>query len=138
MAGQLIYSLLTELPALLLLYNSRRWSGVFLMIIFSVATWNGGGYYIEVFGRKFERELDKLRKELAEASAAASNASSSPGPSSPPSEADSSQTSPMLVASDIGFSPISVPHDVKGEVETLNLSELHEERQVALDLKKDQ
>ncbi|GJJ11729.1 hypothetical protein Clacol_005967 [Clathrus columnatus] len=38
--------------------------------------WNGGGFYIEVFGRKFERELEALRKELAEATA-----SSRPGTS---------------------------------------------------------
>ncbi|EJT97701.1 hypothetical protein DACRYDRAFT_84732 [Dacryopinax primogenitus] len=142
MGGQLVYSLLTELPAVFLMYNSRRWSAVFLMIIFSVATWNGGGYYIEVFGRKFERELEALRKELAEASAAASNVSGSPGPSSPPSEAESQLTSPVIVASDIGFSPVNVPSDVKGEgegeVETLDLSELHDERQVAQELKKDQ
>lgn len=139
MAGQLVYSLLTELPALFLMYNSRTWSAIFLMFIFSVATWNGGGYYIEVFGRKFERELEGLRKELAEASAQASNASSSPGPSSPPSEAESQADSPVIIASDLGFSPINVPVDVKGgEVETLNLNELHEERHIAQELKKDQ
>jgi len=34
-----------------------------------VSVWNGGGFYIEVFGRKFERELEALRKELADATA---------------------------------------------------------------------
>jgi len=58
------------------------------LIIFGVSVWNGGGYYIEVFGRKyvsstfhttccslifrFERELESLRKELAEATARSS------------------------------------------------------------------
>ncbi|KAG1773853.1 hypothetical protein EDD22DRAFT_3509 [Suillus occidentalis] len=68
MAGQLVYSLLTELPAVFLLYDSPVWSGAFLMFIFSVSVWNGGGFYIEVFGRKFERELEALRKELADSS----------------------------------------------------------------------
>ncbi|CCM03387.1 uncharacterized protein FIBRA_05517 [Fibroporia radiculosa] len=67
MIGQLVYSVLTELPAVFLLYDSSLWSGVFLIFIFAVSVWNGGGFYIEVFGRKFERELEALRKELAEA-----------------------------------------------------------------------
>ncbi|KAH7888065.1 hypothetical protein F5I97DRAFT_1805925 [Phlebopus sp. FC_14] len=68
MGGQLVYSVLTELPAVFLLYDSPHWSGTFLILIFAVSVWNGGGFYIEVFGRKFERELEALRKELAEAS----------------------------------------------------------------------
>ncbi|KAG8218337.1 hypothetical protein J3R82DRAFT_3952 [Butyriboletus roseoflavus] len=66
MAGQFVYSILTELPAVCLLYDSPRWSGTFLIVLFAVSVWNGGGFYIEVFGRKFERELEALRKELAE------------------------------------------------------------------------
>ncbi|KAN0097781.1 Protein of unknown function (DUF2838) domain containing protein [Tylopilus felleus] len=66
MTGQFVYSVLTELPAVYLLYDSPRWSGAFLILIFAVSVWNGGGFYIEVFGRKFERELEALRKELAE------------------------------------------------------------------------
>jgi hypothetical protein len=80
MAGQLVYSLLTELPAVYLLYDSPVWSGAFLMFIFSVSVWNGGGFYIEVFGRKFERELEALRKELADSS---NNNGSRSGRSSP-------------------------------------------------------
>ncbi|KIJ70423.1 hypothetical protein HYDPIDRAFT_122221 [Hydnomerulius pinastri MD-312] len=68
MTGQFLYSVLTELPAVYLLYDSPRWSGAFLILIFGVSVWNGGGFYIEVFGRKFERELEALRKELAESS----------------------------------------------------------------------
>ncbi|OBZ76967.1 hypothetical protein A0H81_03679 [Grifola frondosa] len=67
MFGQLVYSILTELPAVFLLYDSSFWSSVFLLFIFAVSVWNGGGFYIEVFGRKFERELEALRKELADA-----------------------------------------------------------------------
>ncbi|KAF9535064.1 hypothetical protein CPB83DRAFT_227326 [Crepidotus variabilis] len=68
MGGQFLYAIITELPAVFLLYKSSTWSAIFLLIIFSVSVWNGGGFYIEVFGRKFERELEALRKELAEAS----------------------------------------------------------------------
>ena len=45
------YTMFTELPVFVL-YESSLWSGVFLIIIFSVSVWNGGGFYIEVFGRK--------------------------------------------------------------------------------------
>ncbi|KAJ7477100.1 hypothetical protein B0H11DRAFT_1726499 [Mycena galericulata] len=69
MSGQLVYSVLTEVPAVYLLYDSPFWSGVFLILILAVSVWNGGGFYIEVFGRKFERELEALRKELAESTA---------------------------------------------------------------------
>ncbi|PFH52544.1 hypothetical protein AMATHDRAFT_139664 [Amanita thiersii Skay4041] len=78
MIGQLIYAILTELPAVFFLYDSSLFSGIFLIFIFAVSVWNGGGFYIEVFGRKFERELEALRKELAE-----SNMRSEFGRSSP-------------------------------------------------------
>ena len=78
------------------MYDSKEWSAAFLLLIFAVCVWNGGGFYIEVFGRKyvferlfygtradivdrFERELENLRKELAEAYAR----SSSSAPTSP-------------------------------------------------------
>jgi hypothetical protein len=47
-----VYAIVTELPAIFLLYNSAQWSAAFLLLIFSVSVWNGGGFYIEVFGRK--------------------------------------------------------------------------------------
>jgi hypothetical protein len=53
MVGQLVYMVLTELPVVYLLYNSALWSGIFLIFIFAVSVWNGGGFYIEVFGRKY-------------------------------------------------------------------------------------
>ncbi|KIM83878.1 hypothetical protein PILCRDRAFT_818889 [Piloderma croceum F 1598] len=69
MFGQLVYAIVTELPAVYVLYDSSFWSGAVLLGIFSVSVWNGGGFYIEVFGRKFERELEALRKELADTTA---------------------------------------------------------------------
>ncbi|KAG2148065.1 hypothetical protein DEU56DRAFT_108503 [Suillus clintonianus] len=97
MAGQLVYSLLTELPAVFLLYDSPVWSGAFLISIFSVSVWNGGGFYIEVFGRKFERELEALRKELADSSNNNTNSSRS-GRSSPTfTDVESSASSPLLM-----------------------------------------
>ncbi|PSR71842.1 hypothetical protein PHLCEN_2v12343 [Hermanssonia centrifuga] len=82
MLGQLLYSIITELPAVFLLYDSPFWSAMFLLLIFSVSVWNGGGFYIEVFGRKFERELEALRKELAEATSRSERSSPTFGPQS--------------------------------------------------------
>ncbi|KAF5387609.1 hypothetical protein D9615_000080 [Tricholomella constricta] len=97
MGGQLIYAVLTELPAVFLLYDSSLWSGMFLITIFAVSVWNGGGFYIEVFGRKFERELEALRKELAESTARSGH--STPGSnhhSHSDSELSSFNTSPVM------------------------------------------
>ncbi|KAF8974700.1 hypothetical protein BDZ97DRAFT_1774940 [Flammula alnicola] len=81
MGGQFVYALLTEIPPIFLLYRSSFWSAAFLFLIFSVSVWNGGGFYIEVFGRKFERELEALRKEIAENSMRSSSASGARGSS---------------------------------------------------------
>ncbi|KAG2362022.1 hypothetical protein BDR07DRAFT_1408015 [Suillus spraguei] len=97
-AGQLVYALLTELPAVFLLYDSSMWSGAFLLFIFSVSVWNGGGFYIEVFGRKFERELEALRKELADSSNNTNNSCRS-GRSSPTftTDGESLAGTPLLI-----------------------------------------
>jgi len=103
MGGQLLYGLLTEIPAVFLLYDSPRWSGLFLIAIFAVSVWNGGGFYIEVFGRKFERELEALRKELADATARSTSLS---GRSSPQSdEIITPLQSPELTGLKKDFSP---------------------------------
>ncbi|KAF7330754.1 Integral to membrane protein [Mycena venus] len=95
LTGQLVYAVLTEAPAVYLLYDSPFWSGAFLLFILSVSVWNGGGFYIEVFGRKFERELEALRKELAESNARSGIETpvSTPGLSRSPSEDGQSSSS---------------------------------------------
>ncbi|KAI0037042.1 hypothetical protein K488DRAFT_39765 [Vararia minispora EC-137] len=98
MLGQFVYAILTEIPCIFLLYESKFWSIVFLHVIFDFSVWNGAGFYIEVFGRKFERELEKLRKELAEANSAL----------------QSNRTSPTLALSDLDSSgPPSPSLDAK-------------------------
>nr|VWO99654.1 N/A [Ganoderma boninense] len=82
MGGQLLYSIITELPAVFLLYDSAFWSSAYIFLLFAVSVWNGGGFYIEVFGRKFERELEALRKELAEVNARSERSSPTLGPQS--------------------------------------------------------
>ncbi|KAI0774013.1 hypothetical protein C8Q74DRAFT_1200643 [Fomes fomentarius] len=82
MTGQFVYSIVMELPAVFLLYDSAFWSSAYILFLFAVCAWNGGGFYIEVFGRKFERELEALRKELAEVTARSERSSPTLGPQS--------------------------------------------------------
>nr|XP_031861130.1 uncharacterized protein CI109_003491 [Kwoniella shandongensis]KAA5528202.1 hypothetical protein CI109_003491 [Kwoniella shandongensis] len=84
--GQLIYSIIFMTPPAALYIHSPRASSVFIITIFAVSVWNGASFYVEVFGRKFERELERLRKEMELASATGSTTSvSSTAPPSPPS-----------------------------------------------------
>jgi hypothetical protein len=43
-----VYSIATEIPAVYFLYDSQRNSTVFLLVLFGISVWNGGGFYIEV------------------------------------------------------------------------------------------
>jgi cell division protein FtsB len=47
------------------------------LILLSV--WNGAGYYVEVWGRRFEKELDALKREI-EATQRASQAAEESAP----------------------------------------------------------
>ncbi|ODN83434.1 hypothetical protein L202_01575 [Cryptococcus amylolentus CBS 6039] len=94
--GQLIYSIIFMIPPAALLIHSANASYIFIVLIFAASTWNGASFYVEVFGRKFERELEKLRKEMEEASRTLT-----PGPGSTPAE----QISPASTYATISPSP---------------------------------
>ena len=67
MAIQYSYALLTMLPCPLWFWY--RWaSAAFLMGVFAWASWNGATYYIDVFGRRFEKELESLKRDVAKLS----------------------------------------------------------------------
>lgn len=100
MAGQFVYAVFTSLVPIFVLYDSALWSGAFLILIFAVSVWNGGGFYIEVFGRKFERELEALRKELAEANLRSGRSS----PTMVPSDI-STPVSPIISEKTLAASP---------------------------------
>lgn len=58
------YALLTMLPCPLWFWS--RWaSGLFLASVFTWSVWNGATYYIDVFGVRFQRELEQMRKDVA-------------------------------------------------------------------------
>jgi hypothetical protein len=61
---QYAYALGTMLPCPLWFWS--RWaSGLFLASVFTWSVWNGATYYIDVFGVRFQRELEALKKDVA-------------------------------------------------------------------------
>ncbi|WEW59991.1 hypothetical protein PRK78_005473 [Emydomyces testavorans] len=60
---QYIYALLTLTPCPLWFWY--RWaSGSFLFVVFSWSIYNGATYYIDVFGKRFQKELENLKKDV--------------------------------------------------------------------------
>lgn len=64
MSIQYVYAVLTMVPAPFWFWY--RWASVgFLCIVFTWSIYNGANYYIDVFGTRFQKELEKLQKEMA-------------------------------------------------------------------------
>lgn len=64
MGIQYCYALLTMVPCPLWFYY-RPASGLFLFTVFVWSIWNGATYYIDVFGMRFQKELEQLKKDVA-------------------------------------------------------------------------
>ncbi|ORY71555.1 uncharacterized protein BCR38DRAFT_417374 [Pseudomassariella vexata] len=61
---QYSYAVLTMLPCPLWFYS--RWaSGSFLMIVFAWSVYNGSTFYIDVFGKRFQKELETMKAEVS-------------------------------------------------------------------------
>ncbi|KAF2271091.1 hypothetical protein CC78DRAFT_563651 [Lojkania enalia] len=61
---QYFYACLTMLPCPIWFWY--RWpSGGFLCVVFMWSIYNGATYYIDVFGKKFQKELEALKKDVA-------------------------------------------------------------------------
>ncbi len=61
---QYSYAVLTMLPCPLWFYS--RWaSAFFLMAVFTWSVYNGSTYYIDVFGKRFQKELESMKAEVA-------------------------------------------------------------------------
>lgn len=64
MGIQYSYALLTMVPCPLWFWY--RWASAgFMMVVFTWASWNGATYYIDAYGKRMEKELEQLRKEVA-------------------------------------------------------------------------
>lgn len=64
MVIQYLYAVLTMLPCPLWLWS--RWaSGIFITGLFILSIHNGATYYIDVFGKRFQKELEELKKDVA-------------------------------------------------------------------------
>ena len=58
------YALLTMIPCPIWFWY--RWaSATFLMVVFMWSVWNGATFYIDVFGMRFSKELEQLKKDVA-------------------------------------------------------------------------
>ncbi|KZF25137.1 hypothetical protein L228DRAFT_243930 [Xylona heveae TC161] len=58
------YALCTIIPCPLWFWY--RWpSAIFLLVVFTWSVYNGATYYIDVFGKRFQNELEQLRKDVA-------------------------------------------------------------------------
>ncbi|KAI0377422.1 hypothetical protein F5Y04DRAFT_177546 [Hypomontagnella monticulosa] len=61
---QYVYAVLTMLPCPLWFYS--RWASAgFLMVVFAWSVYNGSTYYIDVFGKRFQKELEAMKAEVA-------------------------------------------------------------------------
>ncbi|KAI1469980.1 uncharacterized protein F4812DRAFT_450321 [Daldinia caldariorum] len=61
---QYLYAVLTMLPCPLWFYS--RWaSAAFLIIVFVWSVYNGSTFYIDVFGKRFQKELEAMKAEVA-------------------------------------------------------------------------
>lgn len=59
------YQLLTMIPCPIW-FRYKHACGAFVTFIFVWSAYNGATYYIEVFGKRFEKEVKQLKEELAE------------------------------------------------------------------------
>ena len=82
MGIQYSYAMLTMLPCPIWFWY--RWASAgFLSLVFAWASWNGATYYIDVFGRRMEKELESLRKEVQRMGAKSPELSGQDGLGSP-------------------------------------------------------
>lgn len=83
MGIQYIYALLTMVPAPLWFWYERA-SSAFLMVVFIWSIMNGASYYIDVFGLRFQKELEQLKRDVAKWQMSPEVGPKTPGPGSIP------------------------------------------------------
>ena len=64
MLTQYLYALGSMIPCPIWFWY--RWASVaFILTLFIWSIWNGATYYIDVFGKRFQKELEQMRKDVA-------------------------------------------------------------------------
>lgn len=118
---QYVYAVLTMLPCPLWFYS--RWaSATFLMVVFVWSVYNGSTYYIDVFGKRFQKELEAMKAEVAKWQVSPDGAIS---PLVTP------QAEVPLSGVMLGKEVVEVPYaDVMGNIDHIPL--LNDEREVQL------
>lgn len=77
-------------------YGSSILSGLFMTFIFFAASYNGATYYIDIFGKRFQKELLKLEAEIEKLNSATAGAELSPSRAAQP-ESSGSEAVESLV-----------------------------------------
>ena len=61
---QYSYAILTIIPCPIWFWY--RWpSAIFLFTVFTWSIWNGANYYMDIFGKRFQKELEQMKKDVA-------------------------------------------------------------------------
>jgi len=61
---QYSYAILTIVPCPLWFWY--RWaSAAFMLTVFTWSVWNGANYYMDVFGTRFQKELEQMKRDVA-------------------------------------------------------------------------
>lgn len=61
---QYCYAVITMVPCPI--WFRHRWlSATFLLVVFSWSVYNGATFYIDVFGKRFQNELEQLKRDVA-------------------------------------------------------------------------
>ena len=64
MLTQYLYALGSMIPCPIWFWY--RWASVvFILTLFIWSIWNGATYYIDVFGKRFQKELEQMKKDVA-------------------------------------------------------------------------
>lgn len=74
---QYSYALLTITPCPLWFWYPWA-SSLFLMVVFTWSVYNGATFYIDVFGKRFQNELEQLKKDVAKWQSSPEGGSTSP------------------------------------------------------------
>lgn len=61
---QYSYAVLTMIPCPIWFWYKHA-SSAFLMVVFTWSVYNGSTYYIDVFGKRFQKELESMKTEVA-------------------------------------------------------------------------